>query len=220
MRLLLHLLSVALLVPGALLAAAFIVLRRAIATQTLLGIVLELLADFLWLVPWGFLGSCAVVLSIALAGLFARTRWFAGLCVAILGLAAGLAAGCATTPPSVAPTCRHQDAAVEQSIGFCQAVRVGDTLYVSGVAGAGPMEAAVPRVYERLGRILETNGLSFADVVKETVYATDLDAFIKASGARKSFYASWLPAATWVQVQRLYLPSFVLEIEVTAHYPK
>lgn len=130
-----------------------------------------------------------------------------------------LATGCATTVPRDAPpSCHYQNEAIERSIGFCQAVRVGDVLYVSGVTGAAPMETAVPRVYEQLRRILEANGLTFADVMKETVYATDLEAFIRASGARKSFYETWLPAATWVQVQRLYLPSFVVEVELIAHY--
>jgi enamine deaminase RidA (YjgF/YER057c/UK114 family) len=131
-----------------------------------------------------------------------------------------LAGGCASAVKQVAPSCLHQNEAVERSIGFCQAVRVGDVLYISGVTGAAPMEAAVPRVYEQLRRILEANGLTYIDVVKETVYATDLDAFIKVSGARKQFYGSWLPAATWVQVQRLYLPSFVVEVELIARYPK
>jgi enamine deaminase RidA (YjgF/YER057c/UK114 family) len=139
---------------------------------------------------------------------------------ALLLVVGALASGCATTNPPLASSCKHQNEAVERSIGFCQAVRVGDTLYISGVTGAAPMEDAVPRVYEQLRRILEANGLTFADVVKETVYATDLDAFIKASGARKPFYGSWLPAATWVQVQRLYLPSFVVEVELIAQYGK
>lgn len=137
-----------------------------------------------------------------------------------VALLVALAAGCASVVPQATVTCTHQNEAVERSIGFCQAVRVGDMLYVSGVTGAAPMETAVPRVYEQLRRVLEANGLTFADVVKETVYATDLDAFIKVSDARKSFYGSWLPAATWVQVQRLYLPSFVVEVELVAHYRK
>ena len=140
--------------------------------------------------------------------------------IALLLIFVALATGCATTVPQVAPSCKFQNEAVERSIGFCQAVRVGDLLYVSGVTGAAPMESAVPRVYEQLRRILEANGLTFADVVKETVYATDLDAFIKVSDIRKPFYGSRLPAATWVQVQRLYLPAFVVEVELIAHYPR
>jgi enamine deaminase RidA (YjgF/YER057c/UK114 family) len=139
-------------------------------------------------------------------------RWLS----ALLAFAA-IAGGCATPP---AATCRHQDEAIEKSIGFCQAVRVGDVLYVSGVVGAAPMESAVPKVYERLRLVLQENGLTFADVVKENVYATDLDAFIKASPARKPFYGENLPAATWVQVQRLFQPSFVVEVELVAHYRK
>jgi enamine deaminase RidA (YjgF/YER057c/UK114 family) len=140
--------------------------------------------------------------------------------VVLILLFGSLASGCATSVSQIAPSCKHRNEAVEQSIGFCQAVRVGDVLYISGVTGAAPMESAVPRVYEQLRAILEANGLTFADVVKETVFATDLDAFIKASDTRKRFYGSWLPAATWVQVQRLYLPSFVVEVELIAHYPK
>jgi enamine deaminase RidA (YjgF/YER057c/UK114 family) len=56
--------------------------------------------------------------------------------------------------------------------------------------------------------------------VKENVYATDLDAFIRNKEARKAFYGEALPAATWVQVQRLYSPSFVVEIELVAQYPE
>jgi enamine deaminase RidA (YjgF/YER057c/UK114 family) len=59
-----------------------------------------------------------------------------------------------------------------------------------------------------------------ANVVRENVYATDLDAFIRNKEIRKEFYGQVLPAATWVQVPRLYLPSFVVEIEVTAEYPR
>ena len=84
--------------------------------------------------------------------------------------------GCAATPStatdppatgttaSAGLTCRHRNAQIEQSIGYCQAVRVGDVLYVSGVPADGPMEQAVPAVYRQLQAILEANGLTFAHV--------------------------------------------------------
>ena len=75
------------------------------------------------------------------------------------------------------------------------------------------MSTAIRTVYEHLQRTLEANGLSFADVLKENVYSTDLDAFILNKALRQQFYANTpLPAATWVQVQRLYTPSLVLEV--------
>jgi hypothetical protein len=38
-------------------------------------------------------------------------------------------------------------------------------------------------------------------------------------GGRKEYYGGDFTAATWVQVQRLYLPSFGVEVEVTAVFP-
>jgi enamine deaminase RidA (YjgF/YER057c/UK114 family) len=116
--------------------------------------------------------------------------------------------------------CYHRNAADEIDIGYCEAVRVGDTLYISGTAGKGKMDSAMSSVYGRLKQTLEANGLTFADVVKESVYATDLDSFIQHKKIRKEFYGNSFPAATWVQVQRLYVPSLVVEVELTAVYKK
>jgi enamine deaminase RidA (YjgF/YER057c/UK114 family) len=131
-----------------------------------------------------------------------------------------LLSGCASLSPAAPPTCFHRSESLERDIGFCQAVRTGNTLYISGVVGTGSMDSAVRSTYERLKQILEANGLSFANVVKENVFATDLDAFIRNKEIRKEFYGTTLPAATWVQVQRLYAPSFVVEVELVAEYPR
>jgi len=128
--------------------------------------------------------------------------------------------GCASVRSPAPRACFHRDESLEKDIGFCQALRSGNTLHVSGVVGAGEMDTAVRSVYSRLQDILEANGLSFSDVVKETVFTTDLDGFIRSKEIRKEFYGQALPAATWVQVQRLYLPTFVVEVEVTAQYSR
>ena len=138
---------------------------------------------------------------------------------ALLFLTALLLSACASVEPKPRATCFHRDVGIEKDIGFCQAVRSGNTLYVSGVTGAGNMGSAVRSAYDQLKQILEANGLSPSNVVKETVFATDLDAFIQNRAIRKEFYGQTLPAASWVQVQRLYLPSFVVEVELTAEYP-
>src|SRR5215470_4076473 len=118
-------------------------------------------------------------------------------------LLAAAVAGCATAPNKVAKSCYHRNESVETDIGYCQAVRSGNTLYISGIVGQGDMAAATRSVYERLQKTLEANGLKFADVVKENVYTTDLEAFEKAGAVRKEFYGTTFPAATWVQVQHL-----------------
>jgi len=137
----------------------------------------------------------------------------------VLWLSLSLTA-CSSTPPRPQPACFHKSEAVEVDIGYCQAVRSGNALYISGTVGQGDMPAAVQSTYERLKQTLEANGLTFRNVVKENVYTTDLDAFEASKEIRKAFYAGALPAATWVQVQRLYLPSFVLEVELIAEYPR
>ena len=108
---------------------------------------------------------------------------------------------------------------METDIGYCEAVRIGNALHISGSVGAGEMPAAMRKAYDTLKKTLAANGLDFHNVVKENVYATDLDAFIHNKDIRKEYYGADFPAATWVQVQRLYLPAFVVEVELTAQYP-
>ena len=86
MRSLLHLVSIILVLPGVALAGAFSILGHAIATQSLLGFLGELLAVFLWLVPWGLLVICVGLLALVLGGLSARFRWLAALCVVMLAI--------------------------------------------------------------------------------------------------------------------------------------
>jgi enamine deaminase RidA (YjgF/YER057c/UK114 family) len=146
------------------------------------------------------------------------------------------AAGAVTTPPAQATAeatlaappmrpapdythCTHRSDEGEAEIGYCHALRVGDTLYISGVVGKGAMPQAVASVYARLADTLRQHGLGFQHVVKENVYTLDLDAFKAANGERKKFYAGAQPAATWVQVSRLFQPEYVLEVELVATVP-
>ena len=142
--------------------------------------------------------------------------------LAIITLPTVLLCSCASVPhlQHATRSCFHRDAAAEAEVGYCHALHVGHDLYISGTVGTGPMPDAVRSTYSRLRDILAANGLTYADVVKETVYAVDLDAFIKSKDIRKQFYGDTFPAATWVQVQRLYEPSFVVEVELQARYPE
>jgi len=141
---------------------------------------------------------------------------------ALVALILAALSACATTAPApkTDKTCYHLNEKVETEIGYCQAVRHGNTLHISGSVGAGEMPAAMHKAYDTLRKTLQAHGLDFRDVVKENVYATDLDAFIKNEAVRKEYYGEDFPAATWVQVQRLYLPAFTLEVELTAEFPQ
>ena len=92
MKPLLHLLSIILVLPSVALASAFIILGHAIATQSLLGFLGELLAVALWLVPWGLLVALSALLALVVGGLSARFRWLAALCVATLAIGSSVVA--------------------------------------------------------------------------------------------------------------------------------
>jgi 2-iminobutanoate/2-iminopropanoate deaminase len=128
-------------------------------------------------------------------------------------------AGCAAKSPAIAPRCFHLNASVENDIGYCQALRVGKALFISGSVGKGDMAAAMRGAYEELKSTLDAHGLSFKNVVKETVFTTNLDEFIGNKAVRKEFYTDAYPSASWVQVQRLYSPAYVVEIELEAVFP-
>lgn len=113
----------------------------------------------------------------------------------------------------------------EKAFGYAQAVRRGDTLYVAGTLSvddgfaplhAGDMAAQIETAYAAIDDTLAAHGGTLADVVRETVYVTDMDAFIAANGARLAAYDGWLPAATAVEVRRLAFSECMVEIEVTA----
>jgi 2-iminobutanoate/2-iminopropanoate deaminase len=113
----------------------------------------------------------------------------------------------------------HLNKEGEEGIGYCKAVRVGDTLYVSGCVGSGEMPDAIRAAYGSIAKTLAAHGIGFGQVVKENIFTTDIDALIANKDVRKTFYTDGYPAATWVQVSRLFRPTHVIEVEVIAHVP-
>ncbi|MBK9989953.1 MAG: hypothetical protein IPP19_04230 [Verrucomicrobia bacterium] len=107
----------------------------------------------------------------------------------------------------------------ENEIGYVQAVRVGNVLYVSGSVGGGAMPDAIKQAFDTIGRTLAAYQLGFQHVVKENTYTTDLDALKANKDVRKTYYQGDFPAGTWVQVSRLYNPENIIEVEVQAVFP-
>lgn len=126
-------------------------------------------------------------------------------------------AGCSAAPiPAVAPVTQRAEGVVA-SLGYAQAIQVGNTIYVSGAVARGAnMEEQVTGVYANLGRTLGRFGATLNDVVRETAYTTDIEALTAANARRKAAYGGHSPAATWVQITRLLMPSALIEVEVTA----
>ena len=129
-------------------------------------------------------------------------------------LAAGLFAGGA----SAQEIKRDYPYPWNKPIGYAEMVQHGDTLYVSGMTADGAtMGDQVRAVYDAIGKLLAERGLDSTAVIKENVYTRDIEAFKAAGEIRKAFYKDDVyPAATWVQIDRLYNPEqlVVVELEV------
>ena len=109
----------------------------------------------------------------------------------------------------------------DTTAGYTQAILTGNVLYISGTVGRGQtMAEQLKSIYQGIGRTLQHYGASFQNVVKENLYTTDIEAAKAANHLRKPFYNGDFPAATWVQISRLYMPTALVEVEVVAHLPK
>jgi reactive intermediate/imine deaminase len=95
---------------------------------------------------------------------------------------------------------------------YSQAVRVGDTVYVSGqipldpATGqlvSGDIEAEIRRVFENLKAIVQAAGGTFASVAKVTVFLTDLTHFAKVNEVMATYFERPYPARAAVGVAQL-----------------
>ena len=103
-----------------------------------------------------------------------------------------------------------------ESAGYAQVVKVGNTIYISGVPTDNLSPDGIARLYNTLKECLKAFGATPKDVVKETLYTTDIEAMKKYNDVRKEFYQGDYPAASWVQISRLYEPNAKLEVDLIA----
>jgi len=107
---------------------------------------------------------------------------------------------------------------------YVQGVKAGGFLFTAGQVGLDPatgklveggIEAETRRVLENLQAVVEAAGGSFAQVVKTTVYLTDLNDFQTMNRIYATFFTGQSPARSTVGVARLPLGALV-EIEMVA----
>jgi 2-iminobutanoate/2-iminopropanoate deaminase len=110
--------------------------------------------------------------------------------------------------------------AKEDTVGYAQAVKVGNTIYISGSTGSGNMPDALKMAYGKIEKSLKNYNIGFECIVKENLYTTVIDSVIKYKNIRKNYYNKDYPAATWVEVRRLSSLKQTVEIEVIAIMPE
>ena len=111
---------------------------------------------------------------------------------------------------------------------FTDAVRAGGFLHVSGIiavdgdgtlVGGDDVVAQTRQVLENMRAILEAGGCGFEDVVKVTIFLTDVDDRPLINPLRQEAFGAARPASTLVEVSRLVLPGAKVEIECVAVVP-
>src|SRR3954470_6022562 len=109
---------------------------------------------------------------------------------------------------------------------YNHAVRIGDLLFcagqipldpASGNLVSGDIKAQTERVLENIKVILEDQKLSFANVVKTTVFLTNLADFAGMNELYAKYFTGDFPARSTIQVAALPRGAIV-EIEVIAHF--
>ena len=118
----------------------------------------------------------------------------------------------------------------EKEYGYSQAVKVDNTIYVSGqvshddkgnIVGRGDMEAQMRQAYANIKKVLAQYGATMDSIVDELLFVTDMDAAFAArvkckqevfSGNGVFVTSNPVLASTIVQIQRLAFPELMVEI--------
>jgi enamine deaminase RidA (YjgF/YER057c/UK114 family) len=115
----------------------------------------------------------------------------------------------------------------EKEYGYAQAVKVGDTIYVSGqvshdetgkIVGVGDMEAQMRQAYTNIKKLLAQYDATMDNIVDEILFVTDMNtAFAAAVKCRQDIFSGTpVVASTIVQIQSLAFPELMIEIRCVA----
>jgi reactive intermediate/imine deaminase len=111
---------------------------------------------------------------------------------------------------------------------YTDAVRAGDLLFVSGcvpvdssgtLVGGDDVVAQARQVFRNVGQVLEAAGAGFGDVVKVTIFVTDIADRARINPVRQEVFRAARPASTLVEVSALAVDGAKLEVEAVALIP-
>lgn len=121
------------------------------------------------------------------------------------------------------------DGLAEPISHYTDAVRAGELLFVSGIVavdaagdlvGGEDVVTQAQQVFENMRAVLAAAGCEFEDVVKVTIFLTDVDDRPKINPLRQEAFGETRPASTLVEVPRLAVSGAKIEIECVALVPR
>lgn len=111
--------------------------------------------------------------------------------------------------------------------GYSRAVRVGNTVWVSGTVGLQADGSVAPDAYSQTQRALEIIrqaleevGARIEDVVRTRLFVTNIGDFEEVARAHREVFGEVRPASTLVEVHRLLDYTFLVEVEADAVIPE
>ena len=111
---------------------------------------------------------------------------------------------------------------------YTDAVRWGDLLFVSGIApldaqgrlvGGDDAVEQTRQIFENMKRILAAAGAGFKDVLRVTVYVTDIADRARINPVRQEYFGTTRPASTLIEVSAFVVPGMKVEIEGVVGLP-
>ena len=107
---------------------------------------------------------------------------------------------------------------------YTDAVWAGDLLFISGCVPVaadgnlvpGDVQEQARQVFANIDLVLAAAGGSFADVVKVTVFLTDVEDRQAVNVVREEVFGDTRPSSTLVEVSRLAVPGALIEVEAVA----
>jgi enamine deaminase RidA (YjgF/YER057c/UK114 family) len=117
----------------------------------------------------------------------------------------------------------------EEKVGYCRALKAGNTIYVTGTApvneagtgvhAPGDARAQAQRCLELIERALKQLGAARGNVVRTRMFVTDISRWEEYGRAHAEFFGRDKPATTMVEVKALIDPGMLIEIEADAFSP-
>lgn len=113
----------------------------------------------------------------------------------------------------------------ESKIGYCRALKAGNTVYVTGTAPVmddgsvhcpGDAYAQAKRCIQIMERALKEHNANLSNVVRTRMFVTDISRWAEYGKAHAEFFGEHPPTTTMVEVKSLISPEMLIEIEADA----